>query len=57
MDKPSNLPAFGAVDTVGWASGRASDQYKLSGEVLVWLSAYMPCLHMVQLTPLHPKTP
>jgi len=27
-------------DTVGWASGRASGLYKLSDEVLVWLSVW-----------------
>jgi len=33
---------------------------KLSDEVLVWLSVWSEvqiCLHMVQLMPLHPKTP
>jgi len=46
-------------DTVGWASGRASGLYRLSGEVLVWLLGI--CLeqgandlHMVQLMPLPP---
>jgi len=28
-------------DTVGWASGRASAVYKLSDEVLVWLSIWI----------------
>jgi len=28
-------------DTVGWASGRASAVYKLSDEVLVWLSVWI----------------
>ena len=27
-------------DTVGWAAGRASGLYKLSGGVLAWLSAW-----------------
>jgi len=34
----SNCPE--CFDTVGWASGRAPNLYKLSDEVLVWLSVW-----------------
>ena len=32
--------SFQCFGTVGWASGRASSRYKLSDEVLVWLSVW-----------------
>jgi len=46
-------------DTVGWASGRASGLYKLSDEVLVWLSVWgeVQIVCMVQLMPLSAKNP
>ena len=47
-------------ETVGWALRRATGLYELSDEVLVQLSVWSEvrdCLHMVQLMPLHPKTP
>jgi len=48
---------FHCFDIVGWASGRP---VKLSGEVLVWLSVWSEVqivLHVVQLMPLHARTP
>jgi len=44
-------------DAVGWMAGRAFSLYKLSGEVLAWLSVCSEVqndLHMVQLMPLPP---
>jgi len=38
-------------DTVGWASGRVSGLYKLSDEVLVWLSVWS----LVQIVAAIPK--
>jgi len=41
-------------DAVGSAARRASDQKKLSGEVLAWSFIWSEVLHMVQLMPLPP---
>ena len=47
-------------DTNGWASGRASSLQKIEWRgvgVVICLERGADCLHMVQLIPLHPKTP
>jgi len=48
--------AFQCFDTVGCTSGRASSLWKWWG-VVICLERGADCLHMVQLMPLHPKTP
>ena len=43
-------------DTIGWASGRASGLWWLVG-VVICLARGADCLCVIQLMPLHPKTP
>ena len=53
--------AFSASDTVGWTWWRASGLIKKIEwwvvDVVICLGWGADCLHMVQLMPVHPKTP